>query len=311
MAHTMTRRGRLEQSLAEAELALQFAELTPGVLPYAELAQAEALAWLGEFERSEEHCAAAERQAGEQWFARLWLTHVRGMRMLWQGDPHASDELLEAERVTGEAGVREPCVALWQAHAVAAHLASGRAADAQRVTEWLEECARPLPCRWPRIAAELGRALIAERAGADDVAHLHYGSALELFEHVDLPLQRIEALLWHGAFLRRQRHLLEARSRLAEALQLAERVAASWLAQAAHAELGLARGRRRRAAETRDGLTGAERRVVELAARGLSNREIAGQLVVSVNTVQTHLKHAYAKLGVSSRHQLRERVRAS
>ncbi len=51
-------------------------------------------------------------------------------------------------------------------------------------------------------------------------------------------------------------------------------------------------------------VTQAERRVLELLVRGLSNREIAAELHVSVNTIQTHLAHAYEKLGVQSRSQL-------
>jgi DNA-binding CsgD family transcriptional regulator len=51
-------------------------------------------------------------------------------------------------------------------------------------------------------------------------------------------------------------------------------------------------------------VTQAERRVLELLVRGLSNRELAMELHVSVNTVQTHLTHAYEKLGVQSRSQL-------
>lgn len=51
-------------------------------------------------------------------------------------------------------------------------------------------------------------------------------------------------------------------------------------------------------------VTRAERRVLELLVRGLSNRELAAELHVSVNTIQTHLAHAYEKLGVQSRSQL-------
>ena len=49
------------------------------------------------------------------------------------------------------------------------------------------------------------------------------------------------------------------------------------------------------------GLTEAERRVVELAADGLSNVEIARRLFVTSKTVEGHLSHAYPKLGVRSR----------
>jgi DNA-binding NarL/FixJ family response regulator len=55
-------------------------------------------------------------------------------------------------------------------------------------------------------------------------------------------------------------------------------------------------------------LTPAERRVVELAVDGLANKEIARTLFVSVRTVEVHLKHAYAKLGIRSRTQLARRL---
>ena len=51
-------------------------------------------------------------------------------------------------------------------------------------------------------------------------------------------------------------------------------------------------------------LTRQERNVLSLLLRGLSNRELSAELHVSVNTVQTHLAHAYEKLGVQSRSQL-------
>ncbi|MDN5852592.1 MAG: helix-turn-helix transcriptional regulator [Actinomycetia bacterium] len=72
--------------------------------------------------------------------------------------------------------------------------------------------------------------------------------------------------------------------------------------RAALVELGF---RPRRAARTgRDALTGGERRVVDLAAEGRSNRAIAEALFVSVRTVETHLTSAYRKLGITSRAQL-------
>ena len=51
-------------------------------------------------------------------------------------------------------------------------------------------------------------------------------------------------------------------------------------------------------------LTPTEQRVAELATEGLSNKEIAQALFVTVNTVEAHLSHAYAKLGIRSRAQL-------
>ncbi len=55
-------------------------------------------------------------------------------------------------------------------------------------------------------------------------------------------------------------------------------------------------------------LTKTEARVAELGAEGLSNKEIATTLFVTVHTVEVHLPHAYAKLGIRSRSQLGPRL---
>jgi DNA-binding NarL/FixJ family response regulator len=55
-------------------------------------------------------------------------------------------------------------------------------------------------------------------------------------------------------------------------------------------------------------LTSREQQVAALVAEGLSNREIAGRLVVSRRTVDAHVEHIFAKLGISSRVQLVRRL---
>jgi DNA-binding CsgD family transcriptional regulator len=68
--------------------------------------------------------------------------------------------------------------------------------------------------------------------------------------------------------------------------------------------------RPRRSARTGiQALTSAERRVVELASDGLTNRQIADRLVLAPKTVEWHLSHAFAKLGIRSRREL-DAVRA-
>ena len=69
------------------------------------------------------------------------------------------------------------------------------------------------------------------------------------------------------------------------------------------------RGRRRRASSGSSALTRTEADVVRLVAEGLTNKDIGARLFVSPRTVQTHLTHVYAKLGVSSRVQLVQQYR--
>jgi non-specific serine/threonine protein kinase len=59
-----------------------------------------------------------------------------------------------------------------------------------------------------------------------------------------------------------------------------------------------------RPAEFPGGLTGREHEIAALVAEGLSNKEIAHRLVISKRTVDAHIEHIFAKLGVSSRVQL-------
>ncbi len=56
-------------------------------------------------------------------------------------------------------------------------------------------------------------------------------------------------------------------------------------------------------------LTPQERRVAVLVSDGLTNREVAAALFVSTNTVETHLRHLFQKLGVRSRTELAGRLR--
>ena len=70
----------------------------------------------------------------------------------------------------------------------------------------------------------------------------------------------------------------------------------------AYAQRG--RGERKRPASGWASLTPTERDVVRLVSEGLANNDIATRLFVSPRTVQTHLTHVYAKLGLSSRVQL-------
>ena len=108
-----------------------------------------------------------------------------------------------------------------------------------------------------------------------------------------------------GAALRRAGRRSEARERLRTGLALARRCGCPPLVARAEEELRVAGARRAGDALWGvEALTPAERRVAELAAGGLSNREIATTLYVSRKTVEVHLSACYRKLGIGSRAEL-------
>jgi DNA-binding CsgD family transcriptional regulator len=119
------------------------------------------------------------------------------------------------------------------------------------------------------------------------------------------PAERARAHLELGLALRRAGRPLDAREPLRAAVDLAHRCDATALEGQALAELRATGARPRRPLITGAGaLTSSERRIAELAAAGHRNREIAAELVVTVATVEYHLRNAYRKLAISSRSQL-------
>ena len=106
--------------------------------------------------------------------------------------------------------------------------------------------------------------------------------------------------------LRRERRRADAREPLRQAVDVALRCGAPPLADRVHQEL-LATGARprRRALTGPEALTPTERRVAEMTAGGMSNREVARAMFVTMKTVETHLARSYRKLEVHSREELR------
>ena len=92
-----------------------------------------------------------------------------------------------------------------------------------------------------------------------------------------------------------------ARDTLERAVRLFEEQGAPGWADAARADLERV-GARRPSSPGR--LTTTERRVADLAVQGLANKEIARTLVVTVSTVEFHLRNTYTKLGIRSRAEL-------
>jgi DNA-binding CsgD family transcriptional regulator len=130
----------------------------------------------------------------------------------------------------------------------------------------------------------------------------HLRDSVSALEPSPARLELARSLVELGATLHRSGSSAEARDPLRRALQLAQESGADRLAKRARAELQAAGGRPGTAGSARrDRLTASELRVALLAAQGMSTPEIAQDLYVSPKTIESHLHHAYAKLGLSGR----------
>ena len=155
------------------------------------------------------------------------------------------------------------------------------------------------PVHLGRSLRVLGRML----GGPDGLAHL--AEAATVLEASTHKLEFARALEAYGAALRRAGQVARAREPLLRALELASACGVEPMAVRVRAELQAAGVRPRRDAISGMGsLTPSERRVVELAATGRANRDIAQDLFVTPKTVEVHLSSAYRKLGIRSRGEL-------
>jgi DNA-binding NarL/FixJ family response regulator len=119
-----------------------------------------------------------------------------------------------------------------------------------------------------------------------------------------LDLARTQLL--YGEWLRRQTRRVDARTPLRQALEVFEAAGAAAFATRASLELrATGEQARRRTPDTLVDLTEREAQVAALAVEGLSNPEIGMQLFISARTVEYHLHKVFAKLGITSRAQLR------
>jgi DNA-binding CsgD family transcriptional regulator len=233
---------------------------------------------------------------------------VRGhVRLLQLSPATALEELLESGRLLRRLGGDNPAVYPWRSLASAASLALGDRSEARRLAE--EELALATAFGAPGAH---GRALGAVAATMEGPAAIEAREeAVRLLESGQAALDRARALIDLGGTLRRAGRRRDAREPLKLGLDLARRCGARALAQRAREELIAVGARPRRDAATgREALTARESQVANLATQGMSNREIAEALFVTVKTVEWHLKHAYEKLEVRSRGELRSALAA-
>ena len=280
----------------------------------------------------------AEELGEPQWEAGAdtVVSLIAGMR----GDePAAEQAAAQAERVAVAAGANIT-VAFAQFGRVVAALGSGRHADAYNFAERLFDPAdsayHPVISSWligdlaeaalhldrveeARVRVEQVEAQAGERPGSWIALGLNHARALLAdapeaegrfraalcADFARWPFQRARAQLAFGQWLRRRRRIADSRDRLRAARDAFDALGCQAWGDQARRELRAAgESSRRRVPEARDQLTAQELQIAQLAAKGLSNREIGQKLFVSPRTVSTHLYRIYPKLEISARGEL-------
>jgi DNA-binding CsgD family transcriptional regulator len=265
-------------------------------------------AGLGDPEEAERWAVDAIERAeivGSRWD---WLEahRARGVAALLAREPEraagilgAAWEHLDRERV-GEPGAFPVAPEL-----VEALVDMGELERAQAVLLRLTARAERLNHPWGLATAKRCAAIIGLAGNYEPGHALALGEAAADYERLGLAFDRARTLLSLGRAQRRVKQWGAAREALEGAVAGFEELGSGGWTQQARADLSRVGGRRPRATGE---LTPTEREVVELAAEGMANKEIAAALKLAVHTVEVHLSRAYPKLGVRGRAQLANRL---
>lgn len=294
---TLERRGELEDAERMLRIGLEAADLYgfgPVVIVYYSAFLAATLLARGDLDGARAALDRGEGAPAGSDGVRWWLVS-RTELLLAEG--RVEEALAAAEELEAVSGwVVNPAVAPWRSLKAQALDRLEREGGIALVEEELALARRfGAPGTVGRSLRVLGT--LAREDGLD-----HLRESVEVLRGSSARLEHAEALTALGAALRRARERREAREVLRRAADLAHRCGASALAERAREEL-LAAGARPRRFELSgpESLTASEHRIARMAAAGMSNREIAQSLFVSVRTVETHLGHIYQKLDLSSR----------
>jgi DNA-binding NarL/FixJ family response regulator len=304
--------GHVRAALTEAAEGARLSEETSQAryLIGAKLTQAVAVAELGEDAIAEDLIAEAEAllvPTGANPLLAL-VAFARGRKELAAGRVAEAFENLARIFDTDDAA-HGPFVrgrALADLAEAAAH--GGGSVDVARsyVAEW-QEIADATKAGHLEVQVAYAAAILAD----DDTAEKSLRRAIAAGA-AGWPSYSARAQLAYGAWLRRQRRAAEARAPLREAAQTLDALGLLCAAERARQELR-ASGEtpRRRAPENWSRLTPQELQIAQLAAEGLSNRQIGERLYLSHRTVGSHLYRLFPKLGVTSRAQLRDALESA
>ena len=311
LADLAYRAGDWERALNEAETGIALALDLDHIrtLPMLHAAAALPYAARGEFEAAQRHVTAAVHAADTvgDMQTRLWANHAAAWLAAGRGQPAAVLTALAALSAMSDLdGVRDPGLQPWQCLFASALAYAGRSAEAERVLTETERRAHRCRQPAPLLAVHRTRAEIALAAGriAEAEAHLLAGKAYrEATASHRFELARFD--LVRGSVQGSAGDRTAAEATLSRVISVFDDLQAAPWAERARAVLD-GRGPTPRAERPR--LSPAEATIARLVASGMTNKEIAAELVVSVKTVEYHLSRTYAKLGLRSRVQLAARI---
>jgi DNA-binding CsgD family transcriptional regulator len=234
-----------------------------------------------------------------------WGTAVLGFLELSLGNPRAAHaHLAPLSEALASKGLGDPGIVGFLSDDIESLIELGEFGAAEGHLLALERQGRVLDRASALAAAARCRGLLEAADGDFDAARASLAEAARQHARIAHPFETGRTLLAMGTIERRAKRRSEARQALTRALELFDTLGAARWAEKAAAELARIPGR----AAAAGNLTETERRVAELVADGLSNKEVAGHLFITVRTVEANLSKVYAKLGVRSRTELARRL---
>ena len=265
----------------------------------------------GEWVAAQEHAVAAVARSGDYELMVVAGGLAGALVPAARGDHEGVLRALEpVVGLVERAGVDEPGFWPWQDLYADALVSAGRLGEAEAFLVPHEELAvaRGRGSMVARLARVRGR--LAAARGRLAEAEAAFGRAAGELERLGLPFQWALVDLAHGQVLRRAGQRRAAAERLSAARERLVGLRARPYVERCEQELaacGLAPAKRSEFDPSR--LTAQELAVARLVAVGMSNRQVASELFISIKTVQFHLTHIYAKLGVGSRAELAAQFR--
>jgi DNA-binding CsgD family transcriptional regulator len=191
-------------------------------------------------------------------------------------------------------------VAAFLPDAIEALVHLGRLSEAEPMVDALECNGRRLDRAWMLAVGARCRSMLLAATGELDAAALAAQEAMDHHHRLLMPFERARTQLLLGQLQRRQRHRDAATTTLRDTLVAFEEMGTPLWADRARFELARATV----ALDSSGGLTLSEQRVAELAASGMTNRDVAAALFISPKTVEANLARIYRKLGIHSRAEL-------